>query len=363
MNPAFSSIRQAAGFAFLLLFILLLPLLTGKSWLPPREQIYSSLPWGDGAFPYLHDQIFLEKGDIDIAFMGTSRIWWAIDTPRVQAQLSEQLGRPAIVRTLGWNTPGYDPLYFILQDLLAHRKVRVLVIADCTVAEGGNAAHPRAPLYFRLGENAEALAGLPLKSQFSFYTSAIIGMPHTLLCLLRTNLPPVPSADISWPGFEHLENPSRRLGSLAVPKTFGRIFSTYTAHTAATPADVRVYSEATKQDFYFSDDPPQAMQIAFAGKIGKLARDYHVQLVFLHLPRTNEFNSTVIVERTFWPNLFGLDLTMMGIPPQKLFGELNEEACLKLFYNDDHLNQNGQEYFTPIITPRLVQFYEAQTKP
>jgi hypothetical protein len=51
MSPAFSSTRQAAAFALLLLLLLLLPALAVKSWLPPRDQIYSSLPWGAGAFP------------------------------------------------------------------------------------------------------------------------------------------------------------------------------------------------------------------------------------------------------------------------------------------------------------------------
>jgi hypothetical protein len=73
MSAAFSSTRQAAAFALLLLLLLLLPALMGKSCLPPREQIYSSLPWGAGAFPYMRDQFFDEKEDIDIAFMGSSR--------------------------------------------------------------------------------------------------------------------------------------------------------------------------------------------------------------------------------------------------------------------------------------------------
>ena len=69
MSPPFSSTRQAGAFALLLLLILLLPGVMGKSCLPPREEIYSSLPWGAGAYPYLEDQIFNQKEDIDIAFM------------------------------------------------------------------------------------------------------------------------------------------------------------------------------------------------------------------------------------------------------------------------------------------------------
>jgi hypothetical protein len=78
---------------------------------------------------------------------------------------------------------------------------------------------------------------------------------------------------------------------------------------------------------------------------------------------TTEATSPLIEERTFWPNLFGSRLIMMGIPPSELFEGLSEENIFKLFYNFEHLNQNGQEFFTSIITPRLVQIYEDQTKP
>ena len=130
MSPAFSSNRQAAAFALLLLIILLLPCVLGKNQLPPREQVYSAIPWSFGAFPYLHDQIFEEKGDIDIAFMGSSSTWWAIDTPYVESQLSKALGRKAVVRSLCWNWPGFDSFYFITKDLLQRRKVKVIVFCD-----------------------------------------------------------------------------------------------------------------------------------------------------------------------------------------------------------------------------------------
>jgi hypothetical protein len=362
MCPAFSSTRKAAAFALFLLLLLLLPAMMGKSSLPPREQIYSSLPWGAGAFPYLHDQIFEETGDIDIAFMGSSTMWWGIDAARVQAQLSEKLGRRAVVRTLCWNTPGFDPFYFIMQDLFQHRKVRVIVFPDCSNG-AGNTAHPRAPFYFRLADNAGGIAGLALRSKISFYTSAILGLPRNFLGLLRTNLPAIASDEISWPGFTNIANPALHLGSLVMRKSLFQDFDNFTPQSSARPSDVCAYSGATRQNFHFSGDPVPPMQAAFARKIGALAREHQVKLVFLHLPETPEMRSTVIQERTFWPDLFGNDLALIGIPPAKLFGGMADEDILKLFYNYEHFNQNGQEYFTSIITPSLVQTYEDQTKP
>jgi hypothetical protein len=97
MRPAFSSTRQAAAFALLLLALLLAPVLAQKI-LPPRETIYSSIWWASGDFPYMDGQIFREQSAIDILFMGSSHIWAGFDTPYVQAQLDKQLGRAAVAR-------------------------------------------------------------------------------------------------------------------------------------------------------------------------------------------------------------------------------------------------------------------------
>src|SRR5215469_2387895 len=126
MRPAFSSTRQAGAFVLLLLALLLAPALVGKKILPSREAIYSSIWWQNDDFPYMDGQIFRERGDMDIVFMGSSHIWAAFDAPYVQEQLWKKLDRPAIVRTFGWGGAGYDEIYFVAQDLLAHRRVRML---------------------------------------------------------------------------------------------------------------------------------------------------------------------------------------------------------------------------------------------
>ena len=365
MAPAFSSTRQAGMFALLLLLLFLLPLAMPKSLLPPRQEIYSSAPWGYGSFPYMREQIFDEKGDIDILFMGTSRIWWGIDTPQVQETLSQKLGRKAVVRTLAWNNPGPDAEYFILRDVLEHRKVRMLVIGDCCTG-AGDTAHWAASDWFRVADQWDGLAGLPLRSKLSFYTSAILGMPRNLLSLMRTNLPAIPSDEISLTGFEHFEHvrsPTFRLGALAVRRRKGQPFEDYTPQSNARTSDVCIYSEATKPEFNFAGAKIYPMQSAFLAKIGALAREYHVKLVYLHMPLSNEMKSPLINEPVFWPPLLGGDLTMMGIAPTKLFAGLSDEEVLKLFYNVEHLNQNGQTYFTSLITPSLMQVYEDQANP
>ena len=79
----------------------------------------------------------------------------------------------------------------------------------------------------------------------------------------------------------------------------------------------------------------------------------------LSLPVLAETRSPVIVERTFWPEIFD-GTPLLGIPPVKLFGQMTDADLLKIYADVWHFNQNGQAYFTPLITPALIQLYENQ---
>jgi hypothetical protein len=105
------------------------------------------------------------------------------------------------------------------------------------------------------------------------------------------------------------------------------------------------------------------MQLAFVRKVGLLAQEHQTQLVCLHLSELGEMRSPVLQETTFWPDAFRAGVPMVGIPPASLFAGMTDDEVLKLYFNPTHFNQNGRNYFTPIVTPSLVQIYEDQIKP
>ena len=366
MRPAFSSTKQAAAFALLLLVLLALPAVVGKNLLPPREQNYASQGWVSAPYPWIHKQIFDETNDIDIAFVGSSHIFNAINTPYVQATLSEKLGRPAVVRTIAWGGAGYDVLYLITQDLLAHRKVRLLVFYD----ENTGLRNSQIPILFRFADNAPMLPGLSLSEQGMFYFAAVVGMPRNLMCLLRSNLPAplVTDKPNFWEIVANGPGPATRLGSLAVRRgfvtdaTFATApFEPFTPEASARPADAPVYSMDTKTNFEFSSELIPSWQAHFARQFAMLLKEHGVQSVMLDLPALAEARSPVIRERTFWPEIFPGEVALLGIPPAKLFGTLTDAEVLKLYGDPYHFNQNGQEYFTRLITPALINLYETQS--
>lgn len=364
MAPAFSSTRQATAFALLLLVLLLLPVLAGSKFLPPREQTYAARDWTSGPYPWIRQQVFVEQGDIDVAFVGSSHMMWAIDTPYVQESLSTKLGRQATVRSVCWGGGGFDALYFITKDLLEHRRVKMLVFYDESQCTSGNAM---ASTWFRFGDDAGELTGLSWNYKARFYLASVVGMPRNLLGLLRSDLP----ADLfsSKPNYMqrafHAPNPAARLGSVSGDNgTINPVpLAPYRPETAANPADVCVYAPAAASCFQISSQPMHPMDLFFASKFAALAREHGCRLVLLHIPLMHEVGSVTMQESQFFPKILQTDTTLIGIPPAKLFENLSREQVNRLYSSPEHFNKNGQEFFTALLTPALLRIYEDRSDP
>jgi hypothetical protein len=367
MSPAFSSTKQAAAFVLLLLFLLAAPWLARKTFLPHREQTYSSESIRCEKFPWVQKFIFEETNDIDIAFVGSSRIGTGIDTPYIQQKLNEKLGHKTVVRSISFFYTGFDALYFLTKDLLAHRHVKTLVFYDECSGRILYNVHRLAPYWFRFGDDGGVLSGLPLRNRAIYYYAAMIGMPRNLLELLTPNLPNDPYNQTTGHfAYLHAANPESKLGcigaQLGFDPTYGSHhanFTPYEPQNKVTPAEVCIFTPPTATNFVFSDQPLPVNQIYFAKQFGSLAKANGCNLVALHLPSFAESTSPVITESRDWPDLMQTDVCLMGIPTGRLFAPLSEFEIKQLYFDPAHLNLNGQKYFTPLITPAMIQFYES----
>jgi hypothetical protein len=365
MRPAFSSTRQAAAFGLLLLVLLLAPAFAGKKALPSREAIYSSIWWENGGFPYIDGQIFREHGNMDIVFIGSSHIWAAFNTPYVQEQLAKELGRPAVARTFGWGGPGCDEVYFVAQDLLENRQVRMLVIDDDF--NELDLPHLLAPRMFRFGDNAGALDGLPLPVKAAYYFGSIVGLPRNLLALIHTNLPADMTATNYWQARSHAANFAGQLGAFTGhagfrdnPNAQSEPFVEFTPDTGVQSSAVRIDSSAeTETNFFSPAGNLLPMQLHFMQLLEALASKDDCKLVLIHIPTFEERRATHIPVPA---NLPQPGVVMIGIPPATLFKGLTDDQIRKLYNDSVHLNENGQKYFTELVTPTLLKLYESQNR-
>lgn len=369
MRPAFSSTRQATGFSVLLAIVILLPgvlpvVVAKTGWFKVRERY----PVRIGA--YIEQQVFAETNSVDIAFVGTSKIWTAINTPYVQQKLSEHLHRDAEVVTLGWNDPGCDILYFVAHDLIEHRRVRILVVGDEAQSElklGATSPtyrehsrpHRATYTWYWRGEDIQALGllQLPLTEKISLYGEAIIDFPHYLLDVGRPNL-------LSLSDYYRPFIASR--GAARKEAGWGNTSTTFISYdperALATPADVVIYSNETRKKFVFDGPAWDRYERYFARRLARLCQERGIKLVALHLPLLGEAEQPIIPVPTRWTEELDAPVELIGIPGAELFAGFSPEDVREFFYYDDwHLNQNGEDLLTPLITPTLFKLYDDST--
>jgi len=358
LDSAFSSGRQATACALLLATLISLPHLMAKTGWLERDQVYSGIPTRLGPFPWIHKVIYSDHADIDMAFVGSSKMWNAIDTPYVQRAFSERLGRDAKVVTLGWPWAGFDEVYLIARDLIERHRVRTLLVYDDS--RGEDIPHATSTRTFRIGESSEALSGLPLLAQIRLYGGAVLAAPRHLLSAVRPAKDPTVNLGSEWTTPYYAPPTEERLGALRAGVSGG--FDPHLVPLAPTsralPADALIYSEETRALFEFSGPPLAPYQLHFARKLAQLCRDRGTRLVVVHVPTLAERLQSKVTERVSWPDLLGRDVALVGIPPAKMFSGMSDSDLGALFYEGVHLNRNGQDLFTRLITPSLQKLYD-----
>lgn len=350
MDPPFIARWEAIGFVLLLVIFLLLPIGLSKSGLIRRQDVYPTVPTKAGTFPYIQHEIFNEQTDIDVLILGTSLLWVAIDTPYLQRELSKALGRDAKVITFGSNWRGEDLNYTLLRDLLQRRKVKLLVFSMPAYYQLMDEPHNQSSRWMLYGEEEAALSDLPLRQRVALYGEAVLGAPRHLLSKVRSN---------------QLGEAERAavLGANIVERGFnGAAFVRRELPPPNLTREKLIYSTSSASDFRFTGQPLSSYQMHFLRRAFNLLNQYHVPVALVHVPLSIERHKTVVEERMFWPEVFGMEMSIVGVPPATLFKGLSDAEIDQLYY-DEHLNANGNQLFTRTITPALVEIYAQHQQP
>jgi len=342
MDPPFLSPWQPFAFAALLLLLLTLPLVLSRFGLVSRPEVYAAVPTKNGPFTYFKHEIFSEKTDLDIVFLGSSLIWSGVDTPFVQQQLSSKLGKQANVITLGSNWRGEDLNYMVLRDLLNHRRVRMVVLTMPTSYQTVDAPHHQAFRWMFYGD--EAVSDLAPRQRLAIYGENVLGAPRQLLTLIRSNRA------------ETVE-PVKDLGALKVAQGYmGQPFTRVQPVAPSLSPKTLSYGPTSSNNFHFNNQPLSPYQMHFLKLTFELLKKHGVTPVVLHVPVWTERHSSTVDERMNWQQVFNTQAPVIGVPPTILFSGMTD-AQIDQFYYDEHLNVNGNEYFTRIITPSLLEVY------
>ena len=343
MAPAFSSTRGAAAFGAVLILLLTLPVTLHWIGGVPREEAYRGISQNAGTFNYFHQQSFEDNSDVDILFCGASLLGNALEPAAVESALSQALGRRANVILLRQSWQGPDINYFVARELMERRKVKMLVIATPAWVHRSSQPHVQLFRVIRYGDDPGASDGLPLRNRMALYADYVLGAPRQALNLLRRNAidppPSVPVAHGSPMGYK------------------GRPFVRRNVSPPAIPPDTLIDSAGTSGIFHFAGPPLNAYQFHFLQKTEELAENQGSLLVILHLPSPSERGSAIVPDRQLVPKLLKPGVIFAGVPSARMFQGVPDDQFFD-YFQDEHLNLNGSDLFTGILTPLLVQLYE-----
>jgi hypothetical protein len=348
LRSAFVDLPRLCFFIVVMLVTLASPVLLFVLGLPPKQEVYKGIAQEAGKFAYLDRVIFEEQGDIDILFFGSSLLRAAIDAPTLKEASARITGRPLSIVVAGVNWPGWDMQYFLLRDLLEHRKVKLLVLSMPVGQQDTFLPHIQLFRFLRLGDYPNTFQGLSMRQGLSLYGTMVLGAPRQALNLARANQVSDWSGEIPEAGRPR----SDEHGFYGSP--FQRFVRT---PPGLRPADL-LYSPATAGQFQFLGRMPNDYQLKFLHRTADLLSRAHVPVVILNTPLGSEIGQTIVQERIFWPDVFGAATRIIGVPSSVLFEGLASPQIEK-FYMDDHLNRNGREYFTGAIVPALLEVYES----
>lgn len=348
MAPAFDSLGQVLRFSAALLGTLALPLVIAMLGAPPRAEIYRAMPNSAGPFTFIAHEIYAQQADVDVLFDADSVLWVGIDAAYFQAQLSAALGRQASVVVLGANWPGMDQRYVLLRDMLRQRHVGMVVLSPPRPGSGSDRPHAQAFRWLQFAVDPGVTGGLGIKNQAAVYAAEVLGAPRQLLSILRPN----------QVGAGEDEDVARGLGSVKIEQGFHstRFVRVEPITAPVVAADDMILSPRTARNFRVTGPALSPYQLHFTRQIGRLLAAHDIPLTVLHVPLARERGEAFVNEQAVWSQAFGMPAAVIGISSQRLFGAMNDQEFYRYYY-DDHLNRNGSELFTRVISAALIDVY------
>jgi hypothetical protein len=347
MDPPFLAKWQAGFCAVLILLMIALPAVLVSIGGLTRQEVYPTAPTEWGTFDLIQREIFQNTSDIDVLLVGSSNLYHGLDAPYLRDQLARSMGQPANVVMLPYNFRCDLLQYLLVRDILERRKVKMLVLVMPFEEEQYAKPHLRTHYWMLHGD--ESLNGLPSQLSSSLFASTILGSPRHLLSLIRPDL------------LEHSAR-SDDLGTLRAEKSLRGPYSYWHVKPVELPPGEMFYSKETEANFHFGGPPLTWFQKHYLRRTMDMVRKHDTGVVTLSVPEYWQRKNTAVQERVNWPEFFGMEIPMIGIPPSTLFNGLSDEEIDRLFADPKHFNRNGNEMFSRTITPALTEAYRRYVK-
>jgi hypothetical protein len=141
-------------------------------------------------------------------------------------------------------------------------------------------------------------------------------------------------------------------------------FVRFTPKPPSVSLEQMIRTKSGGANYRFTGPEPTDFQMHYLKRSMGLLRSNGVPVILLRTPQWLDRHNNFITERLDWPKVFGMDMTLVSVPPSMLYQGLTDAEIDKMYYILDsaprqylHLNRNGNEYFTRVVAPAIVEAY------
>lgn len=344
-----------------LILLMIAPLFFSKLTGNSLDQL-RNVPLRYGPFHFLSQKIYEEKGDIDIAFFGSSAIWTSIDAKILSTQLSKDLGRNVTVYNFGSNWL-YDNLtYDLALRTLGKRKIKLAIIELHSWANSENEEHPGSFYFSDFFTIYPLIKDSPLLLA-KYYGHAFLGFPRAFVGMIFNNKRSgltKSSADLLKTYLENNGSYTSELGWQSYDSKKEREpFTPYRPTTPHIPISQMLYRHQDDDPRRSKDSIPLSqMQKAYLRQIYLELKRNGGKLAFIDVDN-NIGEENLWLSRKYNDDLFeGNIIPLVKVRSQTLLENFSDDQKKLLNYNERHRNKNGAEFFTKTVYPAIKELYE-----
>lgn len=233
---------------------------------------------------WIYERIHFDRTPIDVAFIGTSRTLYGVNSRSVEESAARDGGRPLRVVNFGMHHLGRGMHYLIARELLRNRKIRLLVVE---VQETETRAQH--PAFYRLGDVSDVV-GAPLVINTNYF-SDLAQLPLRQLALFIRTLWPALYGDV--PGFDlreyagaNWDDTEQGRGSLRHPAT--DLTPRKAIHTEEELQQQRHEAERRDAAKFALPAALRSLEtrttLIYLDKLTQVAREAGVPIQFIYLP-------------------------------------------------------------------------------
>ena len=350
-GPLFRPQQSLLYASLALIGLLVLTLAPGITGFPSREQVYRGADRRENLSGYVYQQLFTETKPVDVAILGSSHVAAGFHARRIQEALSAHLGRTATVVHLPSVFYGTDLHYILLRDLLAHRRVG-LVLYDVDP----NPHIPINPSLHRIlqaHEHWSAFAGLPQDTVIPLFALTVLVAPRQYLAALLTRDVPIVEATFAK------TRGSDWLPDEAVPEELQ-------ARLREHPCELDELLHHGRQDEHlrFDLELPD-YQAHFMERIVELVAASQARLILVRIPFRHAAAEEVIRlphRAQSWLERDGVPL--LAVAPARFFASFNEAQIDQLYLPGDnlHFNTGGGYLHTRVTQTALLHAFDRYSR-